>query len=57
MIKDAIVMVEVDKHCGLAENAAFTPMSPEPPLPVGLICTTPKPRPASCRTINTLQKQ
>lgn len=57
LAKDAVVLVKVDKNCEEPQNAIFTPMSPEPPLPVGLICTTPKPRPASCRVINTLQKQ
>jgi hypothetical protein len=47
--KDTMVMVKVDKNCEQPEMAVFTPMSPEPPLPVGLICTTPKPRPATCR--------
>lgn len=47
--KDTMVMVKVDKNCEQPELAVFSPMSPEPPLPVGLICTVPKPRPATCR--------
>ncbi len=47
--KDTMVMVTVDKSCEQPLTAVFTPMTPEPPLPAGLICTTPKPVPAACR--------
>lgn len=47
--QDTMVLMTVDKNCEQPLMAVFTPMSPEPPLPLGLICTTPKPRPASCR--------
>lgn len=50
LAKDAIVMVKVDKNCEEPQNAIFTPMTPEPPLPTGLICSTPKPKPATCRS-------
>ena len=49
LAKDAIVMVKVDKNCEEPQNAIFTPMSPEQPLPTGWICIVPKPRPANCR--------
>ncbi len=50
---DTMVMVKVDKNCEQPNMAVFTPMTPEPPLPVGLICTVPKPRPATCRQAAT----
>lgn len=48
--KDTMVMVTVDKNCEQPNMAIFTPMSPEPPLPTGLMCITPKPKSALCRS-------
>ncbi len=49
MDAQTMVMVTVDKNCEQPNTAIFTPLSPEPPLPTGLICTVPKPIPAACR--------
>ena len=48
MDEKTMVIVKVDFECADSETAIFVPLDKEPPLPLGIICSPPKPKPSKC---------